>query len=871
VSGLSERLQGWLVWTGLVVASWALLGCGRAAPDSLLAGKTPEVMTFAMHGERLTDGVRGKSGAPWNSSLSARLQLGGSVEWDLGREARIARVWLQADNDDSYAVLASTDRDHWSTVWEAAAVPEPGLQARSAELLLDATARFVRLEPRGGDGNYAVSELVLSSSRHGPWPPRLSEASGKVEADPALPALGRPLSTSALVATLALLAALGWRERRPAPLRRGPLLWITLGLALFMVLTALDYARIHRFNLVDDAYISLQYAKNWIAGDGLVFNPGERVEGYTNFLWVALVAPLWPLTGHDPALVARAVTWLALGLAVLGLGLVALIARRTFGAASLPAALALLLLGFDDAYLSYPVVFGLENQLLVVLVLTGLALTIHRPRYWELGLGTSFALVGMTRPDGLLWVGAFFIVYGVSALRARPTSREGVSLRSLVGIGASFALLFGAYFACRYWYFGELLPNTFYLKVGDTLAALQRGLNYVKSYAMERAGVPVVALTAVFFTRATWVRWIAAHTALHTAYVVYVGGDFYSGHRFLMVLTPGLALLAGVALQRALAASERESVEWLSALAALLACLGVRWGTLRHGPYTVDLFRNGIVADNNVKYMQWLKKVARPGSSMVVGDIGATGFFADVRVLDVFGVVDRAVAHKRVASFGTGMAGHEKRMTREEQLAGSPRYIKWGYVDDSRPPPGYYIFNDFPLELHVEGLWVRDDAPAGRPLTETAWHFNAGEMKDWERTGSAFSAAPTRGHARGQGWVNGQQGQFIDTFTDEEGDEATGSLLSPPFALVGDRMRLLIGGGRDPERLRVSLLVGGRLVASATGSNWETLGRREWDISPWRGQTARVEIIDRAKGAWGHLLVDEIEQWQGAVESKPRL
>jgi len=45
-----------------------------------------------------------------------------------------------------------------------------------------------------------------------------------------------------------------------------------------------------RFALIDDAYISFRYARNLLEGHGLVFNPGERVEGYTNFLWVMLLA-----------------------------------------------------------------------------------------------------------------------------------------------------------------------------------------------------------------------------------------------------------------------------------------------------------------------------------------------------------------------------------------------------------------------------------------------------------------------------------------------------------------------------------------------------------------------------------------------------
>src|SRR3954470_13240280 len=39
--------------------------------------------------------------------------------------------------------------------------------------------------------------------------------------------------------------------------------------------------------LSDDAFISFRYARNWVTGKGLVYNAGERVEGYTNFLWTA--------------------------------------------------------------------------------------------------------------------------------------------------------------------------------------------------------------------------------------------------------------------------------------------------------------------------------------------------------------------------------------------------------------------------------------------------------------------------------------------------------------------------------------------------------------------------------------------------------
>src|SRR5690348_12188698 len=66
---------------------------------------------------------------------------------------------------------------------------------------------------------------------------------------------------------------------------------VALGLLLSLGLL-LVHVNVYRF-LTDDSYISFRYARNFAHGYGLVFNPGyEHVEGYSNFLWVVLLAAL---------------------------------------------------------------------------------------------------------------------------------------------------------------------------------------------------------------------------------------------------------------------------------------------------------------------------------------------------------------------------------------------------------------------------------------------------------------------------------------------------------------------------------------------------------------------------------------------------
>lgn len=65
--------------------------------------------------------------------------------------------------------------------------------------------------------------------------------------------------------------------------------------------------------LTDDAFISFRYTRNLLEGHGLVFNPGERVEGYTNFLWILELAAIWGLFGIRPE---HAAPWLSVAYTV---------------------------------------------------------------------------------------------------------------------------------------------------------------------------------------------------------------------------------------------------------------------------------------------------------------------------------------------------------------------------------------------------------------------------------------------------------------------------------------------------------------------------------------------------------------------------
>ena len=115
----------------------------------------------------------------------------------------------------------------------------------------------------------------------------------------------------------------GPRDRRPSALGRGLVGGLVVGLGVGFLLQARAWAF-----LCDDAFISFRYAVNLAHAGALEYNVGERVEGYTNFLWVVLLG-LGEALGLAPHRLAPALTVLgAAGLIVAAVLLLRGLRRR---------------------------------------------------------------------------------------------------------------------------------------------------------------------------------------------------------------------------------------------------------------------------------------------------------------------------------------------------------------------------------------------------------------------------------------------------------------------------------------------------------------------------------------------------------------
>lgn len=302
--------------------------------------------------------------------------------------------------------------------------------------------------------------------------------------------------------------------------------------------------------LTEDAFISFRYARNLLEGHGLVFNPGERVEGYSNFLWTLELAAIWGVFGIKPE---HAAPWLSVACTV---GTLAALLWWGLRAPALPHRklttwLALGLVCSSATFAVWTSGGGLETrQFTLFIVLAVVSLALYRRNRWGLlAASLSLAAASLTRPEGqliaALCCGWFVIQSMADAGRLRP------DWRGMAYLIAPCAILIAAHFLFRYAYYGEWLPNTYYAKYVRPWYEL--GFQYLSAAVIE-TGLYLLLPLAWVGLRQRWRECRDGSYALvllliivYSVYVMRIGGDHFE-YRPLDFYWPLLALPAATGL-----------------------------------------------------------------------------------------------------------------------------------------------------------------------------------------------------------------------------------------------------------------------------------------------------------------------------------
>ena len=326
--------------------------------------------------------------------------------------------------------------------------------------------------------------------------------------------------------------------------------WVVTGLLCLPWVALLGWLASVSWFITDDAFISFRYVRNLLDGHGLVFNRGEYVEGYTNFLWILELAAIWRVLGIRPEDVAQ---WLSVAYTV---GTIAVllwwVARMPhLRQRGLIAWMALGLICGSTTFAVWTSGGGLETRQFTFFTLVAVAVLsmFGANRRGLLAASLSLAAAALTRPEGLL-VAACCL--GWFAVHRGITARQ-VDWRGTLALAGPFVVLIGGHFLARFRYYGEWLPNTYYAKhVGPWY---ESGFRYLWAAAIE-TGLYLLIPLALVALRGRWREHRDGIYALvlllvgtHLAYLFEIGGDNFE-YRPLDYYWPLLAVPAAEGVAR---------------------------------------------------------------------------------------------------------------------------------------------------------------------------------------------------------------------------------------------------------------------------------------------------------------------------------
>ena len=488
--------------------------------------------------------------------------------------------------------------------------------------------------------------------------------------------------------------------------RRPRRLWVALG--AIPVLVGLG-AAIRNAWVCDDAFITFRYVDNFARGFGLVYNAGERVEGYTHFLWAILLTAVHR-TGIDLVALGRTMP-LVFHAATLAVLFKVSLQRDQQARFFWPLAAVCFALHPDAQIWASG---GLETMAFTFCV-TATVLAASSLVIQPGVVALLAALATLFRPEGVL------LSAGVAAVLVwrKPGA---LALARFAGV---WIALVAPLCIWRLAYYHDWLPNTYYAKSAGA-ANWSHGWHYVVLY------FSVYPVELVGFAAAIVVGWLRRHdktsaalpcavvSVLLLAYVVRVGGDFMFA-RFLLPVTPLLYV-----------AIDEVTRRWrprARVLAIVLVVGATVLSRFERSRILDDAARAQGVADEHAHYPASFIARQRDHAEQVAaifGDLdvrvctlGAQACFAYFArfpyVFDRYGLTDREFARRPLQT--RGRPGHERDILRRDLIARRVHLFFRGDAKDRTGAIDEAVFGDlFTSVVFYDRALM--DALRGRPGVE---------------------------------------------------------------------------------------------------------------------------------------------------------
>lgn len=445
-------------------------------------------------------------------------------------------------------------------------------------------------------------------------------------------------------------------------------------IAIIFILFSLQIIQI-KF-IIDDSYISYRYAENLARGNGLTYNPGEKVEGYSNFLWVLLISSGIKL-GLDPVWVSK-----MLGM-ILGVCTVLVV----FNISSLlqdgrfPYNLISGLIIATSIPFALWSVSGLETSLYTFLIISSIYFIVksnntnhHKAIFFPLIL----ASVALCRPEGVVF-SLFTLVYYIIVRSIHLWRSPTIILKKSVYAVGVFAAVYIPYIIWKVNYYGQILPNTVYAKdsfshqilstsIYKLFFMILRGegviyvLSFLKSFGLFFVVLALIAL--LLPEKKIIMYYLVLSTIFFFIVSIWNHGDWMPEYRLLVPAIPVLALLLQEGLIKITQIAEANNKTKLAYSGKVL--FGIVLALMLWNIGNLKVYGEGKRYTELVDLGVKLRQFAISSDTLLTFWAGIVPYYSGIYTTDMLGLTDEYIAH-----YGTPVKRFGK--------------IDWNYVLSKKP------------------------------------------------------------------------------------------------------------------------------------------------------------------------------------------
>ncbi len=475
--------------------------------------------------------------------------------------------------------------------------------------------------------------------------------------------------------------------------------------------------------LQDDSFITFRYVKNFSDGNGLVFNIGDKVEGYTCFLWVMFLSFIKVIgINFISASQTFGIIFSILTLFFTYKISVDIFPKNKNTVYNLIFSLISLILLISNGAFAYWTVSGMETALFAFLTTLGIYFYLKESRKANISFPYSaliFLLASLTRPEGNLIFVITILHRIIVTFKNNKNLKEEIKPGNLVFsrlLSKRDILWFSLYLIpallfmlWRYSYYGYLFPNTFYAKTGQSLEYIKTGLDYFIDFA-KTYGLYGILIAFIFINLKKNEKfydhlYLVMIFALFSVYVIYIGGDVLRPARFFVPILPVFYILIQEGADTILSWNVKKAIPQSSVLITALVLLAIAYFTYQR-PFD-EIKRDSQMENGLVDKMKltagWLKSKqisANQTLTVAATTIGAISYYSDVTLIDMLGLTDKEIAHH---------PNPIPEISSNTEIGWKERHYNVDYVLSRKPDYIYFSTGVKPSAYAERGLFTNED------------------------------------------------------------------------------------------------------------------------------------------------------------------